>query len=94
VYIVLDYYENAGGNVLGFSLTPLMAQEILFLVHPTSLCARTERLTGSNLISCNANTNTAYQWQSSTDNESFSNISGASLITKHNVPAVAATRCC
>jgi hypothetical protein len=52
------------------------------------LCSNgTTTIAGSNLISCNVNTNTAYQWQSSTDNESFSNISGATS-QNYNVPAV------
>ncbi len=88
--IVLDYYENAGGNVLGFSLTPFDGSGNTISSAPNvALCSNgTTTITGSNLISCNANTNTAYQWQSSTDNTIFSNISGATA-RDYTVPGVA-----
>jgi hypothetical protein len=88
--IVLDYYENAGGNVIGFSLAPFDGSgNTISSASNVALCSNgTTTITGSNLISCNVNTNTAYQWQSSTDNTNFSNISGATS-QNYNVPAVA-----
>ena len=77
--IVLDYYENAGQNVTGFSLTPFNGStNTISSSTDVRVCSNTaSTITASNIISCNVNTNTVYQWQSSSDNITFTNISGA-----------------
>lgn len=81
--IVLDYYENGGGNVVNFSLTQ-------FTTSTNSIAGSAVRnvcsgispglLDASGYAACNAtplNGGLTFQWQSSTDNLTFSNISGA-----------------
>ncbi|SHF90447.1 Galactose binding lectin domain-containing protein [Flavobacterium segetis] len=87
--IVLDYYENAGQNVLGFSLLPFDGTgNNISSPQNVTVCSNTATtLIGSNLISCNPNPTTVYQWQSSTDNINFTDISGAT-VQNYNVPAV------
>lgn len=77
--IVLDYYENGGGNVLGFSLAPFdgSSNNIISSTN-VNLCTNgTTTIVGSNVICGNPNTNTVYQWQSSLDGSTFTNIPGA-----------------
>ncbi|SHG64926.1 Galactose binding lectin domain-containing protein [Flavobacterium micromati] len=77
--IVLDYYENGGQNVLGFSLLEFDGSgNNISSPQNVTVCSNTSTtLNASNLISCNINTNTVYQWQSSTNNINFTDISGA-----------------
>lgn len=76
--IILDYYENGGGNVVGFNLTPISGNTISSYAD-INVCSGSSlgNLNGSNVLSCTGTTNTTYQWQSSTDNINFTNISGA-----------------
>ena len=87
--IVLDFYENIGFNDLGFSLTPFDGSgNTVDGPNNVLVCSGTQAtLVASNLIGCNVNTNTAYQWQSSTDNITFTNIAGATS-KDYTVPAV------
>ena len=87
--IILDYYENSGGNVLGFSLAPFDGSgNTISGPANVTVCSNTQALlTASNLISCNVNTNTVYQWQSSTNNVTFTDISGVTS-RDYTAPAV------
>ena len=87
--IVLDYYENAGQNVLGFSLLQFDdTGNNISSPQNVTICSNTATtLIGSNLISCNLNTNTVYQWQSSIDNINFTDISAAAG-QNYTAPAV------
>lgn len=87
--IVLDYYENGGSNVLGFSLAPFdgSSNNIISSTN-VALCSNTTTtITGSNVICNNPNTNTVYQWQSSANGTNFTDISGATG-RDYIVPAV------
>ncbi|RDI56644.1 T9SS sorting signal type C domain-containing protein [Flavobacterium glaciei] len=90
--IVLDYYENAGGNRVGFSLAPFDGSgNAITSSADVGVCSNTpSTITATNLISCNVNTNTVYQWQSSLDNITFTNISGATN-RDYTAPAVVVT---
>ena len=87
--IVLDYYENAGQNVVGFSLTPFDGSgNAITSSTDVRVCSNiASPITASNLITCNSNTNTVYQWQISTNNITFTNISGANA-QNYTVPGL------
>jgi hypothetical protein len=76
--IVLDYYENGGGNVVGVNFAAITGNSISSYAD-INVCsgASPGNLNGSNILSCTGTSNTTYQWQSSTDNVTFTNISGA-----------------
>lgn len=88
--IILDYYENSGGNVLGFSLNPFDGSgNAITSSTDVRVCSNTaSTITASNLISCNVNTNTVYQWQSSLDNISFTNITTGGTARDYTAPAL------
>jgi hypothetical protein len=88
--IILDYYENAGGNVVGFNLTPVSGNTISSYAD-INVCSGTSPgvLNGSSMV-CTGTTNTTYQWQSSTDNVNFTNISGATN-EDYTLPTVTTT---
>ncbi|MEM8521191.1 T9SS sorting signal type C domain-containing protein [Flavobacterium sp. PL12] len=78
--IVLDYYENIGGNVVGFSLTPFDGSgNSIAGVATRNVCSGISPgvLDGSTFGNCTGGTNSIYQWQVSTDNVAFTDISGA-----------------
>lgn len=80
--IILDYYENGGGNVVNFSLTPLnTATNTIAGLDVRAVCAPNSvgLLDGSTYTNCGgvANSGVAFQWQISTDNVNFSNILNA-----------------
>ncbi len=87
--IILDYYEHQGGNVVGFSLTPFDGStNTISSSTDVRVCSNiASTITASNIISCNVNTNTVYQWQSSSDNITFTNISGANA-QNYTVPGL------
>jgi hypothetical protein len=76
--IIVDYYENGGGNVVGVNLASITGNTISSYAD-RNVCSGTSPgvLDGSNILACTGTTNTTYQWQSSTDNANFTNISGA-----------------
>jgi hypothetical protein len=77
--IILDYYENGGGNVLGFSLTPFVPSNNNIAGNTEiNVCSGSSSglLNGSSYSGCGA-TNTTYHWQVSTDNVNFTDVSGA-----------------
>ncbi len=88
--IVLDYYENAGGNQVGFSLAPFDGSgNAITSSADVRVCSNTaSTITATNLISCNVNTNTVYQWQSSLDNITFTNITTGGTARDYTAPAV------
>ena len=80
--LVYDFYEYGGGNVVDFSLTPFNNSSNT-VATPTSpiVCSGVAppQLNGSN-YSYNGGTinpSIAFQWQSSSDNVTFTNIAGA-----------------
>nr|WP_254598230.1 T9SS sorting signal type C domain-containing protein [Flavobacterium sp. 7E] len=78
--IVLDYYEHQVGNVVGFSLTPFDgSSNIITSSADVQVCTGTSPglIDGASFGNCAGGTNTIYQWQVSTDNINFTNISGA-----------------
>ena len=77
--IVLDYYENAGENVLGFSLTPFDGSgNAITSSTDVRVCSGTSSglINATPLGGCNAGTNSGYQWQQSTNNITFTDIVG------------------
>lgn len=91
--IVLDYYENAGGNNLTFSLAAFDGSgNAITSASNVRLCSGlTTNITGSVLGSCtggtNGGTNSLYQWQISTNNVLFTDIVGATA-ANYLAPAV------
>jgi hypothetical protein len=79
--IILDYYENAGGNVIGFSLTPYDGSSNTILSSTNVVVcsgASPGTINASAIAStCSGRTNTIYQWQVSNDNITFNDIAGA-----------------
>lgn len=88
--VVLDYYENGVGNVLDFSLTPFDGSgNAITSPANVAVCSNmASTITATNLISCNVNTNTVYQWQSSLDNFTFTNITTGGTARDYTAPAV------
>jgi hypothetical protein len=77
--IVLDYYENVGENVLGFSLTPFDGSgNAITSSTDVRVCSGTSSglINATPLGGCNAGTNSGYQWQQSTNNITFTDIVG------------------
>ncbi|MBX9888658.1 MAG: T9SS sorting signal type C domain-containing protein [Flavobacteriaceae bacterium] len=90
--IVLDYYENTGGNVVGFSLTPFNGStNSISSSSDVVVCSGSSPgvVDGSAFGGCNGGTNTVYQWQVSSDNITFTDISGAN--TEDYTPTAATT---
>ena len=91
--IILDYYEHQGGNVVGFSLTPFDGStNTITSSTDVRVCSNTaSAITASDLGSCtggaNGGTSSVYQWQSSSDNINFVDISGATA-RNYTVPGV------
>jgi hypothetical protein len=77
--IVFDYYENGGGNVASFSLTPFVPTTNTATAGSTVLCSNnTTTLNGSAYLTNGAvNPTISYQWQVSDDGTNFTDISGA-----------------
>ena len=79
--IVLDYYENGGANTLSFNLTPFQPSTNTFTAASTMVCSGVSPglLNGSaySYNGATANPTISFQWQSSADNSTFANISGA-----------------
>ncbi|WP_309608509.1 T9SS sorting signal type C domain-containing protein [Flavobacterium sp.] len=92
--LVYDYYENDGQNEASFSLTPFNNSSNT-VATPTSpiVCSGVTpaQLNGSNYSynGSTVNPSIAFQWQSSTDNFTFTNISGATN-EDYTPPAVTA----
>ncbi len=80
--LVLDYYEYQGQNVVDFSLTPFNSS-LNALATPINpiVCSGVAPLTidGTTFLynGSTINPTIAFQWQSSTDNITFTNIAGA-----------------
>jgi len=81
--IIFDYYENGGQNVNSFSLTPFNASSNTIAQNTVTACSGVSPgpLDGSSYAYTGGATNPtiSFQWQSSTDNSTFTNISGATL---------------
>jgi hypothetical protein len=80
--LVFDFYENFTENVVDFSLTPFNASlnDIVSPVNPIICSGVTPSpLNGSSFLynGTTINPTIAFQWQSSTDNVTFTNITGA-----------------
>ncbi|MDG2431218.1 T9SS sorting signal type C domain-containing protein, partial [Flavobacterium sp.] len=82
--IVLDYYENTGGNTVGFSLSAFDGStNTISSSADVKVCSGSSPglIDGSNFGTCSGGssggTNSTYQWQVSNDNINFTNISGA-----------------
>ena len=78
--ILLDYYENAGGNQVNFSLTPFISSSNTITTTSPSVCSGVSSfLDGSNYAynGGTANPSMTYQWQESADNAIFTDVSGA-----------------
>lgn len=83
--IVFDYYENGGGNVAKFNMS---AANVLEGADKRFACSGISpgTLVGNEYTPCVAS-NSLYQWQSSSDNITFSDISGATS-KDYQVPAI------
>jgi hypothetical protein len=80
--LVYDYYEYQGENAVAFSLTPFNSSlnDIVSPVNPIVCSGVTPLpLNGSSFLynGTTINPTIAFQWQSSTDNITFTNITGA-----------------
>ena len=79
--LILDYYENQIQNEVNFSMTPFAASSNTITPAAVSVCTGVSPglLDGSAYTYTGATTNPSilYQWQSSTDNSIFTDISGA-----------------
>ena len=87
--IVLDYYENAGGNVVGFSLTPFNGTtNTISSATDVVVCSGSSAglIDGSAFGSCGGGTNTIYQWQVSTDNVTFTDVTGTGANSEDYTP--------
>jgi hypothetical protein len=76
--IVLDYYENLGQNVLGFSLTPFDGSSNSISTANVRVCSGTSPglINATTLGGCSA-INSRYQWQISNDDSTFNDVTGA-----------------
>ncbi len=82
--IVVDFYENGGGNVANFSMTPFLSSSNAVIAPANvNICSgSTSALINGSAYAYNGGTinpSIAFQWQSSNDNLTFTNISGATL---------------
>jgi len=81
--IIFDYYENAGNNINSLSLTPFNSSSNTIAQSSLTVCSGVSPgvLNGSSYPYTGSSTNPtiSFQWQSSTDNTTFTNISGATL---------------
>ena len=80
--IIFDYYENGGGNVVGFSLTEFVpTTNTIAGAAIRNVCSGVSPgvLDGSAYLPCATSSisNIKFQWQVSTDNLDFTDISGA-----------------
>ena len=90
--IVLDYYENAGMNIVSFSMTPfnISSNEIVGAATRSLCTGATTVLDGTTYTPCAASSisNVTFQWQVSTNNSSFSNVTtGTSGTAEDYTPA-------
>ncbi len=80
--LILDYYENGGGNQVNFSLTPFLASSNTFTANSTSVCSGIAPVFDGSNYSYNGGTinpTISFQWQVSSDNAIFTDIAGATL---------------
>ncbi|WP_264565881.1 fibronectin type III domain-containing protein [Flavobacterium sp. N3904] len=81
--LVFDYYENAGGNVVGFSMTPFVASSnTITAPTPALVCSGTTPNTIIGTLTYNGatvNPTINFQWQSSPDNTNWTDIPSATL---------------
>ena len=80
--LILDFYENAGGNQVNFSLTPFLASSNTFTSNSTSVCSGIAPIFDGSNYTYNGGTinpTISFQWQVSSDNLTFADISGATL---------------
>jgi hypothetical protein len=91
--LVFDYYENGGGNTVGFSLAPfVLSSNTITAPNPNVLCSGTApgAITGTFTYNgATVNPTINFQWQSSTDNLNWTNIPGATL--QNYTPAAVTT---
>jgi hypothetical protein len=94
--IILDYYENGGGNVLGFSLAPFDGTgNAITSSQDVRVCSNTSTNIVATDFTCpvvsgvtNGGTTSTYQWQSSLDNIIFTNITTGGTARDYTAPAV------
>ena len=79
--IVLDFYENGGGNTITFNMSPFLATSNTVAPASVAVCSNNSPglLNATSYVYNGGTTNPSisFQWQSSTDNISFVNISGS-----------------
>lgn len=87
--IVFDYFENGGNNVVNFSLTPFVIDSNALVATNTAVCSGNSPglINGTSYVYNGNTTNPSisFQWQISTNNSTFTNISGAT--TEDYTPA-------
>ncbi|MEM0575236.1 T9SS sorting signal type C domain-containing protein [Flavobacterium polysaccharolyticum] len=82
--LLFDFYEKNGGNVSNFSIFPaattISGLNTVTPVGPITRCTNTPTLLTGGIVATQGNNTIApvqYQWQSSTDNSTWTDISGA-----------------
>ncbi|MDX6180810.1 T9SS sorting signal type C domain-containing protein [Flavobacterium sp. Fl-77] len=92
--LVFDYYEKNGSNVSNFSMRPVdPTVNTIVTTGPITRCSGTTTvLDGSAIAYVGSSTNPSirFQWQSSTDNTNFTDITGA-IAEDYTVPATTPT---
>ena len=94
--IVFDYYENGGGNIVGFSLTPFDGtSNAITSSQDVRVCSNTSTNIVATDFTCpvvsgvtNGGTTSTYQWQSSLNNTTFTNITTGGTTRNYTAPAV------
>ncbi|NHM07660.1 T9SS type A sorting domain-containing protein [Flavobacterium sp. CYK-4] len=91
--IIFDFYENGGQNVAGFSLTPFDPASNAVTPSLTTVCSGAAPTLDGSVYAYNGTTvnpSLSFQWQSSSDNITFTNISGATT-EDYTPPAITTT---
>ncbi|TAF59226.1 MAG: hypothetical protein EAZ58_13825, partial [Flavobacterium sp.] len=91
--LVFDYYEKNGSNVSNFNIRPastsMTSLNTIVTSGPINRCVSTTTLLDGSVVATKGNNTidpVKYQWQSSTDNSNWTNISGATA-EDYTVPA-------
>ena len=91
--LVFDYYEKNGQNVSNFNIRPastsITSLNTIVTSGPINRCVGTTTLLDGSVVATKGNNTldpVKYQWQSSTDNSNWTNISGATA-EDYTVPA-------
>jgi hypothetical protein len=91
--LVLDYYENGGGNRVIFNMTPFISPTNTITAASNAVCNATPvLLTGTSFNSLSSGVNNTFfdfQWQSSPDGAAWTDIAGANS-KDYTTPAITA----